>query len=488
MNGSYTVMPDASFSQERSDWIEKLSDVASSRRKKLLDTSLRWYDKKGFLFPILFSVLVITTGSDCLAKSSKPAEKPVASGGSSLNIIAVVGDHAISSFDLDSRIKFVFATTRMSNTPEVLANIKPQIIRTLIDESLQMQEAAKNNINVDDKEVAKAIATIEAQRGMPAGGIAGMLSSNHVPEKTFNDQIRAQLAWSKLLSANVRGRIKISDEEITLAQGHTHIAKADAPVNVKELEIAVINLPIDKPQRAAEIKKLGDRLYGELVKGARFEEVARQFSAGGDGKPFWIRPDQLDPNVAQVLKASKEGSITPPIPTHDGFSIIKLVGIKAEKAPAKDVAKDDAKDFEISLKEILLKLKETATAKEADVLLQIGQEVAKNPGTCEEKGIASIGDLSDFDIEVKMSKAAQSELPPALRTISDSLKVGEISNPFASAEGIRLYMLCGKKELTANSTYNLDRIRETLFRQKFELEAQKYLRNLRRETFIEVRG
>lgn len=427
---------------------------------------------------LAFTLLTVNTANDAVAKDTK---KPETAAGSALNIVAVVNDKAISSFDVNNRIKFIIATTKISNTPDTLAKIKPQVIRTLIDESLQIQEAEKNNIEINDQEITQAIATIEAQRQMPAGGIANMLAANNVPEKTFNDQIRAQLAWNKIITRNIRGRIKISDEEVALAQGHITSAE---PVNIsiKEIEIAVINLPIDKPAQEAEIKKLGNKLYSELGKGASFEEIARQFSAGGDGKPFWIRPEQLDSNISQTLKATKEGVITAPIRTNNGLSIIKLLHIRTNK----NKAKDNAHDSQITLKEILLKLKPTASSKEVDVLLQIGEEVAKNPGSCEDKNVANISDLDAFDIEVNLRKTTLSELPPALRSISESLKIGDISTPFASAEGIRLYMLCEKKEITG-VYINADKIKDGLFRQKFELEAQKYLRDLQRSAFIDIR-
>ena len=396
------------------------------------------------------------------------AEKPAPA----LNIVAVVGDQAISSFDIDARIKFIVATTKISNSPEVLKNIRPQVIRALIDESLQRQKARDNDIKIEDADIAKAIASIETQRGMQAGAIFAMLAANKVPEKTFADQIRAQLSWNKWLSKNAVPNIKISDEEIALAK-----AQIVAQPNVNELEISIIALPVDKKKIEASVKKTADNLVKELRNGAKFEEVARQFS-NSDGKSFWVRPQQLAPDVAQVLVSKKEGEITNPIRTAEGFSIIKIFHVRTAVAKAFDE--------DITLKEILLKLKPDAPHKEADALLEIAQEVAKHSGTCEEKGIAGINDIDSLDIDVNFHTTPKSELPPAIRTIIGTLKIGEISTPFASDEGIRLYMLCGKKE-AENSPVSTAKIRDALLHQKFDLEAQKQLRNLRRDTFIEIR-
>lgn len=443
-------------------------------------------------------LLTVASDSDCWAKSAKkvdsaPDSEPAYSMGNLSAIVAVVGGQAISSFDVENRIKFIIATTGISNTPEMLANVRPQVVHALINESLQLQEATANNITVDAQEVSQAIKNVEAQRGIPQGGVANMLAANNIPEKIFYEQIRAQLAWSKLLAKTVRPRIKISDEEVALASGRISSPAAtpqeDARI-IKEMEIAVISLPIDKPQREAEIKKLSAKLFGELQKGVRFEEIARQFSASGDAQSFWIRPQQLEPNIVKILQTIKEGSITPPIRTHDGYSIIKLLHVRADKSSKKErnIVKKTNNDFEVTLKEIFLKLKSTASEKDADLLLQIGEEISKNPGNCEEKGVAGVSGLDNFDIAVNMRTSPLSDLPPALRSLSEEMKIGDMSVPFASAEGVRMYMLCGKKEITSTAAANTDRIREGIFRQKFELEAQKYLRDLQRAAFIEVRG
>jgi peptidyl-prolyl cis-trans isomerase SurA len=421
-----------------------------------------------FRYSFCTAILLVSTPSISIAATTNTASKAAPA----LNIVAVVGDQAISSFDVDARVKFIVTTTKISSSPEVLKNIRPQVIRALIDESLQRQKASDSGIKINDEDIAKAIASIETQRGMQLGAISAMLTANKVPTKTFTDQVSAQLSWNKWVSKNIIPYVKVSDEEIAMAK-----ARIIAEPNVNEMEISIIALPVDKKKSEASVSKTADNLVKELRSGAKFEEVARQFS-GSDGKSFWVRPQELEPSIAQILIGKKEGEITSPIRTADGFSIIKIFHVRTAEAK---IADED-----ITLKEILLKLKPDAPHKETDALLEIAQEVAKHSGTCEEKGIAGISDMDSLDIAVNFHTTPSSELPPAIRTIVGTLKIGEISSPFASDEGIRLYMLCGKKEAEDSPTSQA-KIREALLHQKFELEAQKNLRNLRRDTFIEIR-
>lgn len=423
--------------------------------------------------------------------ASRPAAKP------DMAIAAVVGDEAISSYDVDARIRFIVATAHISNSPDVLRHIRPQVIRSLVDEKLQIQEAEKNGVKVSDQDIKDAVAAIEQERNMPPGTIYGILSANNVPRETFTNQIKAQLLWNKLLTKKIRPTVQISNADITLASRKFSMnpPKKAAEEVPQEYKIAVIALPVDKKSNEGNIEALAQKLVQQLRAGASFEEVSRQFSsvtasAGGKVETFWVRLGQLDPGVAKRLAGAKAGAITDPARTAEGFTIIKVFETRAiagKKKPKAEKAeeKEQVKDTEISVKEILLELKPEADEKEADAMLQIGAEVAKHPGTCEDKSVASISDIEDFDIKVNILKFALSEMPPELKEIVDPLKVGEISSPIATYDGIRLYMLCGKKE--TEGLVNRDQVYMMLLQQKMELEAQKYLRNLRRETFVDIR-
>jgi len=412
-----------------------------------------------------------------------------------LGIAAVVDGDAISSYDVDNRIKFIIATSGYSGNPDA---IRTQVIHTLIDEKLQIVEAHKKEIKVSEQDVLDAIAGIEAQRGMPTGTIFHILDSKGVPRDTFLHQIQAQLLWHNLLMAKVRPQVHISDEEVDIASRQAAAAasapqkKAKTSQGSPEYKIAVITLPIDKASKEGEVKAFGEKLVSEIRHGTSFEEMSLQFSsetasAGGKVESFWVKPEQLDPKVAKAMAGGKAGSIAGPVQTATGFTIIKIYDVRLPAEPAPQKEDETPKDSEVYLKEILLKAKADTGSKEADAMLQIGEEVAKHPGTCEEKGVASIQNTDDMDIDVTFARKTLSELPAGVKAIVENLKVGDISTPFASYEGIRLYMLCDKKEVDAKPV-DRDAITNMLYQQKMALESQKYLRDLRREAFIDIRN
>jgi peptidyl-prolyl cis-trans isomerase SurA len=255
------------------------------------------------------------------------------------------------------------------------------------------------------------------------------------------------------------------------------------PKQRQELEIALLVMPVDKPAREAEVGRLAAKLVQEVRAGASFEEVSRQFSnniSGGRIEKFWVKPEQLDPAVARLLEGAEPGAVTDPLRNQAGFTIIKVYDARAlEKQPP------EAPPF-VALREIVLKLKDSAGEREAGALLAVAQEVAKNPGSCTDKTVAGIEDLQQADIEVNRIESLLSALPAALQGVAASLLVGGMTPPMESDGSIRLYMRC---EPSARPGGDADReqIGQMLIAEKLQLEAQKYLRNLRRDTFIELR-
>lgn len=336
----------------------------------------------------------------CLAMVPWTQQAWADAGKPSVGIAAQVGDEVISSVDLENRIKFVVATAHLSNTPDVISHIRPQILHALIDERLQTQEAKKNDIKVSDKDINEAIEAIEQQRGMAAGDIDRMLEADHVPKDTFIQQIKAQLSWNRVLMRKVRSQVHVSDSETQMVLARLpDVAESraeQAPAAAEEYKIAVVTLPVDKPSREKEIKQLAEQLVKEVREGANFEEVSRQFSsssanAGGKVETFWVGLAQMEPRLAEALKGTKSGSVTNPIRSEEGFTIVKVYDTRGVPGAAK--------------------------------------------------------------AENKMMAAAEA----APLTPED------------------------KEAARREQAYSM------LFQKKMELEAQKYLRNLRRETFIEIR-
>ena len=92
-------------------------------------------------------------------------------------IVAVVNGEVITRGDVDNRRRLFALSTGLPVTNEVLDRLTTQVTRELIDERLRLQESERRQILVPDKEVAAAIADIEARNNMQKGQLAKQLAS-----------------------------------------------------------------------------------------------------------------------------------------------------------------------------------------------------------------------------------------------------------------------------------------------------------------------
>lgn len=436
----------------------------------------------------------------------------------SVDIAAVVNDKVISTLDLEERVDIVMATTGIPDTAENRSRLKPQILRQLVDEQLQREEGERNGISIPPDRLREGINQIERQSNKPEGSLPQFLQMRGLSLTSFEDQVRAQMMWSETVLKKIRPRIKISDQEVAryVARKTNKSAPSSAaprPVDqplARELKIAVLQLPVDSPKNEAKIRAIAVKLHDAIRAGAAFEAVAAQFSSSTGAtraEPFWVETAQLDPIIVKGLTGHAKGDVSQPVRTASGYQIVKLVDFRKPVTPKvatpvepKETPKqaaevpDQEPRAELAYKQILMNMKPDAQEKEAELLLKLSRDVARNPGKCEDPSIAGAGadELEDVDFTVTLNRANSDEMPEKLRELLLMMTVGSVSQPVVTPQGIRLFMLCERIDLPTDSAIakpsaETSETKQAIYAQKLELEAQKYMRDLRRAAFVEIR-
>src|SRR3546814_2256016 len=105
-------------------------------------------------------------------------------------------DLIISVLDVAMRLQLAIVAAGVEDSPDVRRRLTPQILNSLIDERLQMQEAERLDIEVTDVQVAGALAQIAQQNSMTEGQFLTMLRNRGVIPTTLMEQNRAQIDWT----------------------------------------------------------------------------------------------------------------------------------------------------------------------------------------------------------------------------------------------------------------------------------------------------
>ncbi len=394
-------------------------------------------------------------------------------------IVAVVNDEAISEVDLNGRLKLALLAGNYPDTPEVREKLEPQVLRSLIDDQLRVQEAKRLKLSVDREEVDNEIKLTAEQNHQTLDQLKASLVKEGVPFSTFEKEITAQTAWRKVVQKEIRRRIEVTDAEIDSA--YTRMMTS---ISKPQYLVAEIFLPVDSPADDVREKSFGEQLEEQLQHGASFAKLAQQFSqaagAAQGGDLGQVQEGELPEELDHALAKMQAGQISAPIRTQAGYHILLL------RAKG-DALAGDPKEAEVHLKNVLIPFTHQPTKEEVQQMIADAEKLHSTLSNCaavDEKGRRD-GLAGDVGPAGKMEKVGA--LQPGIASIVAPLQVNQLSQPIPTNEGIMLFMVCARKDPPRRQPPTRDQVANQLYMERLDMEQQRYLSDLRSSGFVDVR-
>ncbi len=391
-------------------------------------------------------------------------------------IAAVVNDEVISVYDLVNRTRLAILSSGLPDAPETRRRLQPQVLRALIDERIQTQEAQRQNITASQNEMQAAIARIEENNRMPAGGLERIIKQAGIDWTTVTTQIRTNVVWQKLVNRKLRNTLQVGDDEID-----EQLERIKAAQGTPEYLLAELFLGVDSPDQEDEVRQSAMGLIDQLQRGAPFPELARQFSqsasAAAGGDIGWVQSSTLEGDVATAIANTPPGRVTEPIRSVGGYYIYAVRQRRTIAAASPD-------DARVSLVQMLLPLEPGAGDTERRSQEELAEQVRESVSGCAD--LARVAKELGVPSPTEPQKLRVGDVAPRIRQIITPLKVGEASAPLRIDQGLLMLMVCVREEAPGNLPTRED-ISENLLRQRLDLLTRRYLRDLRRAAFVDVR-
>jgi peptidyl-prolyl cis-trans isomerase SurA len=391
-------------------------------------------------------------------------------------IAAVVNDEVISIRDLDARLKLAITVSGLPDNIENRRRAVPQVLRKLVDERLQAQEANRLKIKVGGDEIGRGLANVENQNNMPPGSLLPALTKAGVDPDAIKDQIRADITWVRLIMRTLQPTIRVGEDEIT-----ERLETMRQQFGQPEFLMAEISLPVDSPRQEEEAKRLGDRLIEQLRAGAPFQALARQFSqsssAPNGGMIGWLSPAALDDDVRPTVESMAKGSVSPLLRTATGYAILAVI----DKRTAGEQTTNDPK---LSLAQVVFPVPPNAPP--IQQLIAKATELTAPLHSCQE--IEDLGRRLNSEQSGRRDNMTLSVLPQALRPVVASLPLNKASAPINVGGSLVVAMVCARENnLVKAGLPGRDAVRRILEDERLEQLSRRYLRDLRRSAFIDFR-
>ena len=388
---------------------------------------------------------------------------------------AIVNGTIITDTDVDQRLALVLANSSKISAEE-RQRLRVQVLSNLIDETLQIQEAAANKINIPKADVDASFARAASQFKKTPAEFTAMIKGLGSSPASLKRQIEGEMAWRRLLGREVEPFVSVSDEEVNQVIARMKASKGAFEYHVSEIYLS------STPATDEQVRANAQRIMDQLRQGASFPAYARQYSeastAAVGGDLGWVRAEQLPDALANAAKEMTPGQVGGPIPIGGGYSIIAMVD-------KRQVLTTDPRDALIQVKQVTITFPPGTSKEQAQPKMTAFTEDLKTLKGC--------GQVTDFakkwDAQVVDSDQIKiRDLPPQLQEVLVDMRVGEATPPFGGSEGgIHSFVICGRDDPADKTVPSFDEVQQQLSDERVNLRARRYLRDIRRDAVIEYR-
>ena len=388
---------------------------------------------------------------------------------------AIVNGDVVTQTDVDQRVALIALAGESQIPADQLEVLRQQVLSNLIDETLQIQAAKADEIDIKKSDIDRTIERVAANVKQTPQQMADYLAANGSSITALRRQIEGEIAWARLQRSKIESGIAIGDEEVKAI-----LEKLNAAKGTEEYRVGEIFLSATAANQAQTLQNAA-RILEQLRNGASFVAYARQYSeastAAVGGDLGWVRPEQLPAPLAAAVRQMAPGTVSNPIPVPGGVSILAV-------QDTRKILTADPRDALLSLKQISINFPKGTSRQQAEPIVARFAEAARNVGGC--GGAERIA--TEFKGEVVQSDDVKlRDLPPTLQQMMASMQVGQATQPFGSLdEGVRVLVICGR-DLQDAAAPSYDDIYSRLNEERMNMRARRYLRDLRRDAVIEFR-
>lgn len=352
---------------------------------------------------------------------------------------AIVNGDVITQTDVDQRLAWLAIANGNDISADEVDRLRQQVLRNLIDETLEIQAAKTEKIEIKQSDIDKTVARVASTAKQTPEQMSAYLQAHGSSIRTMRRQIEGEIAWQRLQRAKIESGVSVGDDEVNAVLNRMTASKGSEEYRVGEIFLS------SSPATESQTLDNANKILEALKNGASFAGYARQYSeastAAVGGDLGWVRPEQLPASLATTVRGMSAGTVSNPIEVPGGVSIIAV-------QDTRKILTADPRDAVLSLKQVSVSFPKGMARTVAEPVVSQFAAAARAIGGC--GGAEKIA--ADFHGEVVTSdQVKMRDLPPALQQMMLPMQVGQATQPFGSLEeGVRVLVICGRDEANAS--------------------------------------
>jgi len=255
-------------------------------------------------------------------------------------VVLLVNGEPITNLDIAHRSKFLEMSTHKPPTRE-------QVINSLIDEILELKEAARYTIEPTKADVDQAYTNVAGNMGVDPQKLTQILDNGGASEDTLKHQLKAQIAWTSLVRGRYQASLQVADTDVE-AELKLHKPEEAGQVGYEYIVRPIVMIvQHGAPDSVFEARKHdADALRGRFVSCTDGIPFARGLPEVAVRDPISKSSADLVPALRSILDNTEVGHLTPPEQTAEGIQMFAVCSKKESKSDAPGLKEVRDKMFE----------------------------------------------------------------------------------------------------------------------------------------------
>ncbi|PVZ67744.1 peptidylprolyl isomerase SurA [Pelagibaculum spongiae] len=399
------------------------------------------------------------------------------------SVVVVVDDSVVLQSELDRRIESISARLRQTGTQLPPADVlKQQVLDRLIVDSIQLQMATRASVQIDDKTLNDALLRTASANKISLPQLKVQLEGQGMDYSQFREDIRQELAISRLRQSTVGRRIQISEQEVeNLLKSSAGQQQNNTELNLSHILVAFPSEATPDQIQAAKAEAEG--IIKLLDNGKDFAQMAVSSSDGQralEGGAFgWRKLNQLPGLFASAVEKVKPGQHSQLIRSASGYHIFQVNDRRGEAR---------VMVTETNARHILIKTTAVVSDQQAKLqLLKLKKRLAQGESFADLASSYS-QDAGSAINGGDLGWAKPGQFVPEFEQTMNRLKPNEISQPFKSQFGWHMMQLVDRRQQDSSEEVKKNQARQLIYRRKFDEELNTWLREIRDNAYVQIIG
>lgn len=394
-------------------------------------------------------------------------------------IIAVVNDDIILTSEF-VRERDTMLRQNQAGLPKG-DELDRMIVERLILRSIQLQEAERRNIRINESGLQRAIEDMARNNNMTPGQLRESVSRDGTDFLQFREDLRKTLTVTTLTRREIESNLFVTDAEVEELLSTRSSGEGEYRYT---LEHILIKLPQQADtQQETEALRVAQTLASRARDGETFVSLVRSARATGtdiEGGNLGSRSlDDMPELFANQMNGLQQGDITEPLRSAAGYHLLRLVN---------RATVSQATPEQVRARHILVSTRNGRSNTEAQQRIrEVQQELTKGVDFGQVAQLFS-DDASTAVNGGELGWFGTGEMVGEFEQVAFSTPVNIVSQPFKTAFGWHIIEVLEQRLPQVSETAVTENARNQLRQKKGEERYEAWLERLRDNAYVELRG